>query len=435
MRRLSLFLICLGLSSGAGVATAAECRLDTLTQQLWRGPLQELLADDLWVNDAYDAAHALLVPLHAAYRTPPGDEQPFEAFMARALAHSDQLATPGSLNRWQFLYLVTQYLSLRDASGQWTETDQRWADLIATEAQELWEERPVKWYNGQTFGNMRDLLRWKLETPAERLDKRYHGIVWDLEWYVMAASSDLYALHRDNSFGELYRMSIAPTLRDVLTRYLPVQPDGTVLYRPGVWSDYPDFAYAGYAQAPAPGDPPKPNPNVTLDSSHASRFGLGGIVGGPDRSVPAGKEPPGHPALRAGADVYPAHLQPTRQHILCPLSQLHGRQQYGLPLELRHRRTGQRLPPLRAVGHAVSGLVGTAGDAGNHAHLPQDGRRVSAARRCPQNLRRPQHDAPAPPTAGLACSLQRWHCGAEHPAGGGRLPGEITPARRKGSGP
>ena len=273
MRRLSLFLICLGLSSGAGVATAAECRLDTLTQQLWRGPLQELLADDLWVNDAYDAAHALLVPLHAAYRTPPGDEQPFKAFMARALAHSDQLATPGSLNRWQFLYLVTQYLSLRDASGQWTETDQRWADLIATEAQELWEERPVKWYNGQTFGNMRDLLRWKLETPAERLDKRYHGIVWDLEWYVMAASSDLYALHRDNSFGELYRMSIAPTLRDVLTRYLPVQPDGTVLYRPGVWSDYPDFAYAGYAQAPAPGDPPKPNPNVTLDSSHASRFG------------------------------------------------------------------------------------------------------------------------------------------------------------------
>ena len=234
--------------------------------------LLQLLQQPLWLSrDAYDTAHTLMVPLHAAFGK--GDLTLIAGFDAFFAAYSADAASlpPGRLDRLQFLYFVSRYISL---SAQNRACSPALSQILG-QTQALWAQivtAPAWQWGRPNFPNLLARIDWKIATPSTAIS--YHRAIIDEDLYGMAIAADLVraaplcnqavpveATNLLARAGTVFRQEIAPTA------------SGGWLLKPGVWQHHPDYAYSGHA-AITDNLTPLVRPGIATDVSHSFRLPL-----------------------------------------------------------------------------------------------------------------------------------------------------------------
>jgi hypothetical protein len=247
--------------------------------QLWERTIAVYLRDDLWNDrDEYDAGHALMVPLHAAFqRSNAVWLQQFREHFARFAERGvDRPFTNANrLQRLQYLYLCSRFVVLADRSGRPDLIPEGLIPHLYQSTSALWETVPA-WQRGRTPfpGGMRERLVWKLDTTTAPY--RFYRAIIDEENFLFAIAADL-AAHERLSRPQTPRSTVlaeilAAALRVVRERGIGT-PKGGWLFQPGFWADHPDYAYAGQLIKVA-GMAPSPLSNVAEDTSHSHRWPL-----------------------------------------------------------------------------------------------------------------------------------------------------------------
>lgn len=279
MRRLILALVCSLLLAAcdaadsppkpASVATSQVDNLPTAGTQLWC----DYLSDPLWSKrDAYDAGHALLIPLEHAFAV---DDVPLKKCFAGYVSRLQQAVgkqdvDPGRLNWLQHLHLVGRYLVLAG--------DVDSAGWLLEEFKRFWLEEPAWLWAVDPFTGIRDRIEWKLGAPDESLARSYYNVIFDEDYFALSLGLDLYGLYsRAGRLEECGKGCIEA--RDLFLRVFSERTEwrgGGWLIDVGRWDDHPDFAHAQYYRPPLSpeGDPlpPQPRRGGVIDSSHAHRY-------------------------------------------------------------------------------------------------------------------------------------------------------------------
>lgn len=278
------------LALAAVVATLAGCapsdatpsptplpvsvQVDSTSEALWTSTVEPYLQDDLWLDrDIYDAGHVLMAPLEAAFRGGVTEWQDaFAQHFARFVA-AEQAGAVSTEAQWRLQYfaLAAHFVNLAASYGRADIIPSGLTQFLQADLKAVWLDRNAWQWDSPDFHGMRERLVWRLDHPD--VSPSYLRAVIDEELFALAIAADLRVFER----ATLAPASWSPTVSDVLDvaervlRQESSYPGDGWLFQVGVWTDHPDYAYAGL-DAPAPDMMPTPRPGVATDSSHAARW-------------------------------------------------------------------------------------------------------------------------------------------------------------------
>jgi hypothetical protein len=244
--------------------------------QLWSTIVDPVLGQKITGGEqAQNFGTIMMVPLHAAFRLrDPLWERGFADHFSRML--TDLSALPDEdLGRLQYLYVASQFMVLAKQSGQQDLIPRTLPGSLYTDIWKVWTKKPAWQWGGPPFpGGVRERTLWRLD--HRHVEKSYYRSINDVDFFVFAIAGDLKAFITDP--GEI--KAWGPTLDDILSiahrtfsQEVVYQPGGGWLFQPGVWTDHPEYQYAGNKQI-VPGMKPIPIPGISQDSSHSLRFPL-----------------------------------------------------------------------------------------------------------------------------------------------------------------
>jgi len=281
-RILFLFLLipfltgCVGTSAdGTGGGGRTVEAKDLL---LWENTVKVYLGDNLWRDrDLYDAGHVLMIPLHAAFRLGQAEwHQEFSDHFRRFMENDNNsfLTEPQDLDlaREHYLYLASRFLVLAMESGRADLVPPALIEKLYGEVDSLWSMKTAWWYERDFAGGIRERLQWKLSQTATT--PSYYRAITDHEIFLFAISADLRIYERISGkysglspvVGEILNVAYA-----VFNKYVVPFDDGTWLFQPGLWTDHPDYLYAGNPELAA-NLKPAPVPGIAEDTSHSHRW-------------------------------------------------------------------------------------------------------------------------------------------------------------------
>ncbi len=244
-------------------------------RRLWRKTVEPYLQLPLWrTGSIYDAGHFLMIPLHAAFQLGESSwQQEFARHFEKFVEVYPREVAAGRLNRLQYFYLLSRFMVLAGQAGRPELVPPALPDIVQGELERLWSGEPAwQWGRPPFPGGMRERLSWKLEQKATR--RSYYRAIIDEELYVFAIAAD-YCSYRGLE-GEpvpAFINEVLDVAYEVFQQRAAWLPDGGWLFQPGVWDDYPDYAYAGCLKKKK-GLQPSPVHGVATDSSHSHRFPL-----------------------------------------------------------------------------------------------------------------------------------------------------------------
>ena len=261
------------LAAACTTPSAADSRVPG--GSLWQRTVDRYLTQPLWENnDAYDATHYLMVPMHAAFELGNTDqEHEFIAFFQR-FAEQGSLPTE-RLARLQFSYLLSQFVVLADETYQPGAVPASLLSTLYDEVRDVWIIEPGTIWSASPFPlGMQQRVAWILSKP--QVSPSYYAAVTDYELFEFAIAADL-AQHENLTAGRGSSSSLLPgILRSAHAVFraevVPTRGEGW-LFQPGVWRDLPDYLYAGDTKKEA--NPPIATvSDIAWDSSHSMRFPL-----------------------------------------------------------------------------------------------------------------------------------------------------------------
>ncbi|KAB7707393.1 hypothetical protein F9802_06475 [Bacillus aerolatus] len=249
-------------------------KLNNREKKLWNDTIRAYLQEELKSErDFYDAGHFLMVPLHYAYQSSDKKiindfEEHFDRFAVNGNEEVDVNIENKRLSTLHYYYLISRYILLADSRSTDKDHVNYLANYLLSEIERLWIEIPAwQWEREDFQGGMRQRVLWKLEN--KNVDNSYYRAFVDEEFFTFAIAADL-----SNYFSD------EPILNDILRiSYLVFQKEskfdkeGRWLFQPGVWSDHPDYLYAGYGNKKDISEI-KTIKNIAADSSHSHRFPL-----------------------------------------------------------------------------------------------------------------------------------------------------------------
>ena len=251
-------------------------------EQLFKKTVKPYLQDNLWENGLnYDAGHALMVPLHAAFILDQNDwciqfEQHFKRFMEQNKRAFLDLHEDGDLARLHYLYLASRFVALSSMYSCRAENfTYGIIDRLYKDAETLWLKKEAWWYAGKRFkGGIRERLNWKLN--VENVKYSYYRAIIDSDLFLFAIAADL----RIYEINRVPEKSWSPVISDILKKaFETIQlrmifiESGGCLFQPGVWRDHRDYKYVGNTQI-SPDLRVKKIVDISEDSSHSHRWPL-----------------------------------------------------------------------------------------------------------------------------------------------------------------
>ena len=257
----------------AGTSSVAPGKSQDEVHQLWASTVEPMLQRPVQSPaQAYQDAEMLMVPMHAAFhRNDLAWERSFSDHFQRMLRNSSQLPDQ-SLSRLFYLYLASQFVVVARRSGHVELIPEGLPEFLFGEVEAGWLKRPATQYEHPTFVGMRDRVIWKLNN--HKVAKSYYRAFLDDELFLFAIAADLrYGATQKQSSWRLSLDDIISVADKVYTQESTRTPSGGWLLQPGVWTDHPDFKYAGRARTEAAMQP-APLPNIGWDSSHFFRAPL-----------------------------------------------------------------------------------------------------------------------------------------------------------------
>lgn len=154
------------------IPCANAAPLSAYEQTLWKKTVSKYLQDDLWLEDeAYDACHALMVPMHVAFKL--NDVKRIEEFdnhirrflnvYERSKLETKVSIVNGRLNKLQYFYLLSEYVKLSAAHNRDISQVKMLADVIYEYIDSVWlKENAWQWRKKEGFRNMKERILWKL---------------------------------------------------------------------------------------------------------------------------------------------------------------------------------------------------------------------------------------------------------------------------------
>ncbi len=232
-----------------------------------------LLAQPLWQSrDAYDASHHLMVPLHAAFASGSTIQtQPFDAFFTTFLITGTSTLTEERLDRLHFLYFYTRYIVLKLQYSGCTSSELN----HLKHAEALWRtivSAPAWQWDRPDFPSLFERVRWKLDNKS--VGSTYQRAIIDEELFALAISADFTVASRLCNIPLDSQHHLASVLtRRIYTQELTSTSTGGWIFQKGVWTDHPDFEFAGQQQLEKSLKPAKVS-DISPDSSHSFRQAL-----------------------------------------------------------------------------------------------------------------------------------------------------------------
>jgi hypothetical protein len=255
-------------------ATSSPGKSPDEIHQLWTANITSMLTKPIPTNsnDSYYTGELMMVPLHAAFaRKDTAWEQDFADHFLR-LSQSHVTLTDVTLSRLQYLYLASQFIVVAKNAGCSDLIPKGLPDFIFDEIRTVWYDEPASQYAHPPFKGMKERVLYKLDHP--HLEKNYYRAILDAEYFEFAIAADI-----RNYFG-LGRAAGESTINDILAiaertskQEIAHTSSGGWVLQPGVFSDHPDFLYAGNPRL-APGLRPAPVRGIGWDSSHFGRWAL-----------------------------------------------------------------------------------------------------------------------------------------------------------------
>jgi hypothetical protein len=219
------------------------------------------LSLDTWkVNERYSASHALMVPLHYAYKYNDKElRKDFESNIRRFKKVSNNginiKAKGERLSGIQYLFFLSEYAVLNN--------DKELSAYLLKYINEIWYDIPAWQWGSKPFKNLKERLEWKLSTGKE---VGYKKIIIDEEFFSFGIAANLSKIYPKD-----------PTLKEINSYALEVfkqrsyfDEEGRWLFDRGSYDDYKDHAYAGYENKSI--NEKKPLKNMVADSSHFFRI-------------------------------------------------------------------------------------------------------------------------------------------------------------------
>lgn len=243
--------------------------------RLWSQGVDPILRQTLHTGpQAETVGTTMMLPLHAAFKLRDAQwEQAFADHFSGLVANSSQLPDE-DLGRVEYLYLASEFLVLSKQTGQPDLVPKGLPELVFAQMRDVWNVKPAKQFEGPALRGVRQRTLWRLDN--RQVKKTYFRQINDVELFVFAIAADL------KVYGgtPAQKSAWAPTLDDVLviarrvfTQEGAMQPDGRWVFQPGVYTDHPDYQYAGDNEV-RPGIRPIPVRGIAPDTSHAHRWPL-----------------------------------------------------------------------------------------------------------------------------------------------------------------
>jgi hypothetical protein len=263
---------------GSGHTRSQQKQPDEV-HQLWSAVIDpDLRAKVQTTDQAQTLGAVLMVPLHAAFHR--RDEAWIQSFAAQfSQFASDPSTLPSApsaeLSRLYYLYVASRFMVLAKESGRQDLIPRGLPELLYSEVQANWRTKPAWQWDRQPFpGGARERVLWKLD--HRKVGKSYYRVILDEDLYNFAIAADLKAFGGTAAQQEAWNPLLEDVLsvvRRVFTQEVVQQPGGGWLFQPGVWTDHPEYLYAGNKE-PRPGLKPAPVRGIGEDSSHSLRLPL-----------------------------------------------------------------------------------------------------------------------------------------------------------------
>jgi hypothetical protein len=249
--------------------------------KLWKKFVGELAQQDIWnQRDAADSSEIMMVPLHFAYRA--NFQEGISDFQKIMSRFSRSELPGGQLNQASWVYLVSQYLSLKTDLGlQLTVDDQVLLRRIQNWTFSAWYMDPDFQWEAPPFSGISQRFKSITKLPIDESQPSYYNAITDYELFVMAISADLIFMKNCSTSFDDYesqekqyiqlKSEFDFGLRLVKSRWKKV--DSNLLFQPGTWSDHPDYIYAGNSDLKSNLSPLKVR-LLPEDSSHSHRWPL-----------------------------------------------------------------------------------------------------------------------------------------------------------------
>lgn len=274
---LFLFLILTGCSGEERVENNLPTVHDDNFHSMWAEIIEQSLQDPLWENDnKYDAAASLMLPMHYAFkyqsRFKHDPQLKFDEFFKALYASYDPNTDTNFTRRSQFVYFITQYLKLKSDSS-WGES--YLTDLLAEVELHLmyiWtEKKAIHWDKSLNLVGVKGRLDWNFSNPEIPYD--FYRAVFDEDWFVLAAISDVIAIHNKVGTNSLFDAVLQDSYNHKLITFWGEFKGDKWYFQNGVWWDHPDYSYAGHSEIES-GLEFSQVEDLAIDSSHLHRVPL-----------------------------------------------------------------------------------------------------------------------------------------------------------------
>ncbi len=254
--------------------------LSVKEQTLWKKTVSLYLKDALWLEDeAYDASHTLMVPMHVAFmlndtvRIKEFDEH-IKCFIDvyKQSEFDEQInIVEGRLNKLQYFYLLSEYIKLSAVHNRNSASTQLLSSIIYNYIDRIWlQENAWQWGKKEGFRNMKERLLWKIS--QQNTNPTYLKAIIDEELFVFGIAADLKTYYGIQNKDALLNdiLNVAYT---VFQREGEFDSSGRWLMQRGVWAEHRDYLYASYLKA-SPGLERFMVKGISSDTSHSHRLPL-----------------------------------------------------------------------------------------------------------------------------------------------------------------